>query len=425
MCAEMVIKVFVSGTFHDLRDVRDHVQRILSEQKTLPVAMSGEDERSREVKHLIDDELNTSDLFICILGERYGSRVNDLPTVPSWTHYEFENFLRREQARGGHLAMMVLEPKRPSRALDDCRANALRVYEAQKLSPLERKKDQECQQFFKRVVKGGKIDPPDPEFIDLDNEFAPISLERATRTPGAQFGNNDEITIALLRFMLREGVVYRERIGWRPELKEAAPSMAVEVDIPRAVLARFGFQPSLPALCAVTVRLKGHQLDAGSISDALFRENVWDDEDPPQLDVGGVPDPTVDNILRVMAEREFGAEIVAGRDAQIVEIAKRVAATPFRRTYLLKNIANRGIAITFVEKVWPALQKEIVRRAGSGAGLFLILSCNMAPTMLEQSCQHPHAKKLDAAKPILLTEDALFPDGPASESSKAKRAMSR
>lgn len=427
MCAEVVHKIFVSGTFHDIRDIRDVVQRVLSEQKVRPVDLSGEDERSRAVKTLIDKELDTSDFYICILGERYGSRVNDVPTAPSWTHYEFERFLARESASDGEQAMMILEPKRPSRAYDYCRRKAEEVYDMQKLDPAERSRDASSQSFFKRLITGGKIDPPDPDLIDLDNAFVPIPIERACRTPGAQFRNAEEIEIALLRFMLREDFIYSRKVHREPAPSASAPAIATAVKFPQSIADRLAPRPTLPALCAITARLDDRGLTANAIGEALVAEGYWTDVDKRVLNVLDVTDPTADRILQVMAQLEFGADVVPDRAGQIAAIAKEVAADPFRRTYHVYNIEHFGIAKAFLQDIWPKLQKEIAQRTQSAQdrGLLLILSCDLAPDNLQDYCQPPDAKKFNPSKPILLTESALFPDAPAPTPSTSREATRR
>lgn len=424
MCPQVVPKFFVSGTFADIRNIRDRINEFFKRQTVIAVDLSGIEQRSREVKELIDRDLDTSDYYIGILGHRYGSRVDDINTAPSWTHYEYERFLKRYEGDKANLDIILLEPKKPGAMNDSCLSGALDVYEMLGLPEDERVRDIESQKFFKKVTKGGKIDPPDPDLIDLKNKFAPISLARASRQEAARFESLHDVDQALFDFLLGGIYVYKHSVEPTAKPMDAAPSMARTVTFPPDVVGRLSPKSLAPALCTVTARLEARHLEATDIAEALVSENLWEDVDRRVLDVAGISDPSVDQILKVMAQQEFGAEVASDRTAQIAAIAKEAATDPFQRTFHVKNLNDFGFAKIFLRDVWPALQKEIAKQAAPGSGLFLILSCDLNPETLLGFCQRPNAKKFDAAKPVLLTEDDLFPGAPAPESRTAKGTLS-
>ena len=424
MCAQLTAKFFVSGTFHDIREYREHVYKVLQGHDYLTVDLSGQDERSFQVKELIDRELKASDYYVCILGHRYGSRVNDERTAPSWTHYEYEKFLERESA-AAHLRMIILAPAEDSPAGAACARNAEQVYDALRLPEEERRRDRESQKFFRRLIGGGAIEPPDQGLIDLDNAFAPISLVRASRTPGAPFANTDQITIALQDFIIKEFHVWRQRNGLHPANEDAAPEMPAGPALPDRLGKLLEPRAAHPALCVVATRPGAPGRRAADVGDALVRPNFWDVDELRALDIAQTTDGSIDGILLAVAERLFG---VGGdsREAIVTAIAKEVVEDGLPVSVHLHGIAEPGIAKILVRSVWPDLCKAIRARSekDNPAGLFLVLSCEMSPAALRRFCDDPAATKRDPEKPLLIDDNALAADARAPAGGQAKEAMS-
>ncbi len=413
MSHDTIHTTFISGTFEDIEDLRERVARVLYKERVLPIDLGGLGHRTQEVKPLIDGELDASDFYIAVLGHRYGSRVADDPTGLSWTHYEYQRFFDRETQRSADSAvnMMVLVPKEGSPAYRKCKARAEDVMQRMFLPTTEMERDAESLAYFKKYIGGGRVGLPDPELIDPVHIPSRIARAVASRTNAPAFEDDKDIEIAILRFLDQARVAIRLRSGRNLGLKDGPPVAESDVGLSEPTLARLRPDSLPPALCAVTTRLDNAGLTAREIANAIVQRNLWEDEDERRLDVPGIPDRSVDGILRAMAEIEFDAHGDT-RDALIESIAEEVVGDRISRTLCVAGVSETGVAKKLIREVWPALQKAIAakRDKANPGRLFLILSCELSPGALATHCQPVEGKPVELSKPILLTEKAILPD---------------
>jgi hypothetical protein len=90
--------VYISSTFKDMSDWRRIVRDRLLGLKQHPIDLSLEVGRHQLTSDLIDEALHRADRFVGILGQRYGSRVNNVASAISWTQYEYKRFLMLSEA---------------------------------------------------------------------------------------------------------------------------------------------------------------------------------------------------------------------------------------------------------------------------------------------------------------------------------------
>lgn len=413
MCPQETYRAFISGTFADIADFRSKVKAMLPRQEILPVEMAERNFGAADVKADLDRELEKADIVLCIVGYRYGSRIDRKDRMPSWTHYEYETFRRKIRTKGdplyGHRGLLVLMPKEPSEAQTACASGADRVFQAlierQAIDPKDRHRDREALDFFRRCISGGRIKPPPEDLIDLENDYVKIDLDRADQTMPALFGNEIELELCITNFLLAEGFARGSRGG---------PTRGARADhaltVPSALFSRLAQEPRPGALCAVIPRFDSHGLKASTVAAAIARANPWGDGDAErlvdwQLLTAGQNE---EDLLHLLAKEQFGvaADTV---DALCAAIAEEILAEGRPLMLRLTGIPTRGYARPLIEKVWPRLEAALRtgRPPDSKAGLLLLLSAEVIPDDLARFCQLATATTEPLAKPILITPAAF------------------
>ena len=89
---DRVFTAFVSSTYHDLRNERQRVAKVLLNNSCLPLGMEFFPSDGREVWSLIESSMGRADFFVLVVGARYGSL--DTETGQSWTQREWAEMLR-------------------------------------------------------------------------------------------------------------------------------------------------------------------------------------------------------------------------------------------------------------------------------------------------------------------------------------------
>jgi hypothetical protein len=88
-------QIFISSTFLDLKNERKKVlDCILSTKGFIPAGMELFNASNEEQFNVIKNEINLSDIYLLILGKRYGT-INDKRNI-SYTQMEYEYALSRK-----------------------------------------------------------------------------------------------------------------------------------------------------------------------------------------------------------------------------------------------------------------------------------------------------------------------------------------
>lgn len=85
---EKMFRIFVSSTFTDLRDERDTIIRSILQLGHFPICMENFVASQYHQMNFIKEQLDTADMFIIIIGKRYGSCPRG--DTCSFTEHEYE-----------------------------------------------------------------------------------------------------------------------------------------------------------------------------------------------------------------------------------------------------------------------------------------------------------------------------------------------
>src|SRR4051812_29018224 len=81
-------QIFISSTFEDLREEREHIAWAILKLRFIPAGMESFTAKSERGWKTIQRAIDDSDYYVLILAGRYGSI--DSEWQQSWTHHEYD-----------------------------------------------------------------------------------------------------------------------------------------------------------------------------------------------------------------------------------------------------------------------------------------------------------------------------------------------
>ncbi|WEJ31693.1 DUF4062 domain-containing protein [Devosia sp. SD17-2] len=401
--ATLAPHVFISGTFADMKEWREAaIAELVGLENLLPVDLAQYARIGGLTLDLIKSYVDQSDIYLGVFGLRYGSRVNNQPDAPSWTHYEFDRFLAslpRRLSHGGKVPMFLMHPELPSDAYDQ---TLLRAREAVRtMSEAEQEADLEAQRQFIKYVQGHL-----PAFMAVplgDGHAQRHLMSRLTETFSSEMHFRKLIASFVAR-LRSGGPSDTAAIDQRPPVAPRLPAT------PEALLRRIASTSSAAATCLLVPRL-GRVHPAG-VAKALAQANPWSVED-------------ADQVIDLAAERFDSSR--SGRNAEAMAILADTLRVDMRSDaplpeliadHIMEDEAARMVlmlgleclnANSFLREVWQPIEAAMRQRHGQRSdrpqgSLLLVLAddTSMRPS-LAALCR-TSTEPAEPGKPIVMTE---------------------
>lgn len=413
--------VFISGTFADMKEWREAaIAELVGLENLLPVDLAQYARIGGLTLDVINTYVDQSDIYLGVFGLRYGSRVNNRPDAPSWTHYEFDRFLASLPQRlphGGKVPMFLMHPELPSDAYDQ---TLLRAREAVRtMSEAEQGADLEAQRQFIKYVQGHL-----PAFMAVplgDGHEQRHLMSRLTETFSSEMHFRKLIASFVAR-LRSGGPSDTAAIDQRPPVAPGLPATP-EALLRRIAAASRAAASRAAATCVLVPRLgRGHPAD---VAKALAQANPWSVED-------------ADQVIDLAAERFDGPR--SGRNAEAMAILADTLRVDMRSDaplpdliadHIMEDEAARMVlmlgleclnANSFLREVWQPIEAAMRRRHGHQSdrpqgSLLLVLSddTSMRPS-LAALCR-TSTEPAEPGKPIVMTEQD-FDNRPAPDQSQ-------
>lgn len=414
--ARDLLRVFISGTFEDMEEWRESARKHLLGLGLHPVDLSVKFATSELTVDLINDHLDEAEVYLGVYGLRYGSRVNDAPQAPSWTHYEFDRFKAKLEAHiqaYKKIPMCLMHPSKDSEAYKSLVKSAAAVN--RRLPRAARAADRAAQQAFLEYIRGGT--PKDVVVpVPADGDWAEATRLYASRITGT-FRNKDDFEKLIGCFVWT--LAHKDFSDVQPAA-EAPPQADPEHELPAGLLRRLAPDPLPPAMCVLVSRSKAPA--TRELSAALARANPWDVEDPDEhIDLTGerldVPEEEKHyEVLRILAAK-LRVDLRSERPLAAL-VADRIVEDEERRMIRIDGL-ERINAHVFIEEVWAPLEAEMRSRHASSRGtvpsLLLIVSDDtVMRASLRQRCRLlEDAAPADYRQPLCVTPNVVA--GPPSQ----------
>jgi len=142
---EKRLQIFISSTFEDMRDERQAAVEAILEMNHIPAGMEWFTGENEEQLKVINKWIDQSDIFLLILGGRYGSIYK--PTGKSFVHMEYDH----AKSNNIPIAVFVMGDD----FVDKKKANAILA----KRGILYKQGDYEYDQFRAHIEKSGMVKP--------------------------------------------------------------------------------------------------------------------------------------------------------------------------------------------------------------------------------------------------------------------------
>jgi len=105
---DRIYEVFVSSTFEDLKEEREHVMRVLVERRCLPTGMEHFSASSRPPTERIERDIRSCDYYLLILAARYGSMVQGEAIGYTEREYDYARSVGKPVLAFFHADIMAL-----------------------------------------------------------------------------------------------------------------------------------------------------------------------------------------------------------------------------------------------------------------------------------------------------------------------------
>lgn len=346
-------RVFISGTYDDLKDVRKEVEDVLKRIGEDPLEPhytggSNEDIRDKVGRQIKYD----ADLYAGVFGTRYGTRVSSEPDAVSYSEFEYKNALEKwGSQRPPPIAVFVPD-----------KVNGQAFY-----GEIEAK----CNEALKDVCRG------DEELIAEDKRRQDAFLEFVRRPNGDPRLGNKIIQPVTSRGDLREAVIawiklykgdtlflwVHERVLGPPRQVEPDPAkwslQLGQVERVCDLLGRASATRYVPGICLLVRGARSH--DQSVLASLIAQPKYWDNElDPFYRELESFDSDSEQAIWKTLWRAAGPHPPGAWDDAD--ELAKELLEADQPLVVVMRQVQLlKGRVRGFAERIWQPVYDSLLK----------------------------------------------------------------